>query len=278
MDDKKIMNRLQEQLEEVRQVYPDNDWFGIFLAGSQNYGMADDESDIDSKCWLMPSLEQLVLNKPAISKTHIMANNEHVDCKDIREYFKILRKQNVNFMEVLFTDYFIINPKYFDLWTDLQIHREQIARSNIYRFLKCCNGMIQQKNAAFDHPYPSKKEILEKYGYDPKQLSHIIRIYLFMIDFVFFQNSYKDCLCSNQSDYLLSVKRGLYNYTDACKVKNEYLKLTEEFISQYSGKYQDNLDTAVDSLLDNILYEAVCKCLDIKDSWACLNNKCMFIL
>lgn len=263
MDYKKIMDRLQEHLEAVRKVYPDNDWFGIFVQGSQNYNMADENSDIDSKCWFMPSLEQLVLNKPAISHTHIMENDEHVDCKDIREYFKILRKQNINFMEVLFTDYFIINPKYFDLWVDLQIHREEIARSNVYRFLKCCYGMIQQKNNAFEHPYPSKIEILKKYHYDPKQLSHIIRVYLFMVDFILFEKPYKNCLYSDNANFLLSIKRGLYNYNDACEIKDKYLQLSETFYSYYLPKYDDILDSFIDDLLNNILCKAICRCFNI---------------
>ena len=264
MDDKKIMNRLQEQLEEVRQVYPDNDWFGIFLQGSQNYGMADDESDIDSKCWFLPSVKQLVMNEPAISKTHIMANNEHVDCKDIREYFKILRKQNVNFMEVLFTDYFIINPKYFDLWTDLQIHREQIARSNIYRFLKCCKGMCFEKSHALCHPYPSKMNLIEKYGFDAKQLSHAIRIYHFAVDFVLMEKPYKECLVPDNIDELMDIKR--YKIPEltkdvAVETMNKTVAAMEAFDVVEGKFYKDELDSEVDKLLNEVLYNAVSRSL-----------------
>lgn len=264
MDDKKIMNRLQEQLEEVRQVYPDNDWFGIFLQGSQNYGMADDESDIDSKCWFLPSIEQLVLNKSAISHTHVMSNNEHVDCKDIREYFKILRKQNVNFMEVLFTDYFIINPRYFDLWTDLQIHREEIARSNMYRFLKCCKGMCYEKSHALCHPYPSKMNLIEKYGYDGKQLSHAIRIYHFAVDFALLDKSYKECLTPENVDELMDIKR--YNIPEmdedaAIEAMKNAVAAMDAF-EVVDNKYRkDELNPEVDKLLNEVLYKAVTRSL-----------------
>lgn len=264
MDDKKIMNRLQEQLEEVRQVYPNNDWFGIFLQGSQNYGMADDESDIDSKCWFLPSVKQLVMNEPAISKTHIMANNEHVDCKDIREYFKILRKQNINFMEVLFTDYFIVNPRYFDLWTDLQLHREEIADSNIYRFLKCCKGLVFEKQHALCHPYPSKMPLIEKYGFDAKQLSHAIRVYNFAMDFVLMCKSYKECLTPSNVKELMDIKRYHIPELDkktAVEIMESTVAEMEAFETVENKHRKDNLDPGIDKLLNEVLHKAVTRSL-----------------
>lgn len=264
MDDKKIMNRLQEHLEAARVVYPNNDWFGIFIQGSQNYNMADENSDIDSKCWFMPSLEQLVLNKPAISHTHIMENEEHVDCKDIREYFKILRKQNINFMEVLFTDYFIINPKYFDLWIDLQIHREQISRSNVYRFLKCCKGTVHEKEHALCHPYPSKLHLIDEYGFDAKQLSHAIRVYNFALDFVLMEKPYKECLIPENVKELMDIKR--YNISEldeeaAIETMERTVSAMDAFEEHENKNRKDALDPEVDKLLNKVLYKAVSRSL-----------------
>lgn len=100
-----INKRLHEHALYAINTY-NKDWFVLCLQGSQNYGMSDENSDIDSKMLLIPSLDDLVLNKPAINHTLEMPDNqEHVDCKDVRDYFKIFRKSNINFVEILFTDY-----------------------------------------------------------------------------------------------------------------------------------------------------------------------------
>lgn len=40
--------------------------------------------------------------------------------------------------------------------------------------------MQEQKFHALRHPFPSKLDVIERFGYDPKQLCHIIRLALLM--------------------------------------------------------------------------------------------------
>ncbi len=42
-------------------------------------------------------------------KTLVLENNEHIDVKDIRVMFETYKKQNVNFIETLFTEFKIVN-------------------------------------------------------------------------------------------------------------------------------------------------------------------------
>lgn len=104
------MQRLQEHLDAVKEKHPQ--WVGIFLQGSQNYNLDYEGSDVDSKLIVLPCFEEFVLNKKPTSYTHIMENEEHVDVKDIRLMFDCFRKQNINFVEILFTKYRILNPQY----------------------------------------------------------------------------------------------------------------------------------------------------------------------
>lgn len=105
-DREKIMNRINEHLDWVKsQGYS---WVGIFLQGSQNYKIDDADSDVDTKCIVLPTFEDFVSNRKPVSTTHEMEDNkEHVDLKDIRLMFDCYRKQNINFVETLFTPYFI---------------------------------------------------------------------------------------------------------------------------------------------------------------------------
>lgn len=98
----KIMARMREHLVPVLE-HCRGGWVGLFLQGSQNYNLDYEGSDIDTKAIMLPSFSDFVLNAKPLSTTHIMENNEHVDFKDIRLMFDCIKKQNVNFIEILFT-------------------------------------------------------------------------------------------------------------------------------------------------------------------------------
>lgn len=111
-----IFKRLKEHYKEIDGKY---EIVGLFLQGSQNYGLDiyddDYKSDIDTKAIVLPTLKDIVMNAPPISTTLVLENNEHIDLKDIRVMFDTFKKQNVNFIEILFTKFRLINPKYKDL-------------------------------------------------------------------------------------------------------------------------------------------------------------------
>ncbi len=259
MNDSKIMSRLKEHLAEALVSAGNPDWFVICLQGSQNYDMADENSDIDSKLLIIPELEDLVLNITPPNHVHIMDNNEHCDVKDIRDYFKIVRKQNINFVEIFFTDYYLVNSKYKDVWMELQRHREEIANGNIYSFLKCCKGMIFEKQHALTHPYPSKLDLLEKYGFDGKQLSHAYRVYDFATRFVSGKESYKDCLVPKNKDFLMSIKRNEYpEDVETAKYMMDEIVEKITLFEAMNNKYRTNkFDENVSKLLDDSLYNII---------------------
>lgn len=173
---KRRMNYLQDELGyEV---------LFIALQGSQNYGLdiyTDEyKSDIDCMAIILPSFEDFVANKQAVSTTIVLDNNEHINIKDIRLYFELLYKQNPQFLELLFTDYKIVNKKYRDEVRKLFNKSELIASYNNLKLLNSISGMAQEKYKALEHPYPSIKYKIEKYGYDRKTVksyNKIISIY-----------------------------------------------------------------------------------------------------
>ena len=174
--DEWIMAKVTEHYNEALTLFPKERILGIFYQGSGNYGLDVENSDVDTKLIVLPTVDEIVFNKKPISTTHIRENDEHIDLKDVRLYFQTFYKQNLNFLEILFTPYFIINPNYQNLWEHVVEHREEIARLNIVRGLKSMKGIALEKYHAMEHLYPSKIDIIEKYGYDPKQLHHIARV------------------------------------------------------------------------------------------------------
>ena len=50
--------------------YVEEDYvFGVFLVGSQNYGLATSDSDVDTKAVVLPTLKDLAFNAQPVSTT-----------------------------------------------------------------------------------------------------------------------------------------------------------------------------------------------------------------
>ena len=84
-----IRDAMRDQYTQLR---PDYEIFGIFLYGSQNYGLATANSDIDTKMIVIPSFDDLIFKKP-VSKTIRFPWGE-CDVKDVREMIKSYKKQS----------------------------------------------------------------------------------------------------------------------------------------------------------------------------------------
>ena len=166
--DKWIFNRVQDHYQEAKTFLSEDRIVGIFNQGSGNYGLDVPTSDVDTKLIVTPTFNEVVLNKKPISTTHVRANNEHIDLKDIRLMLATFRKQNLNFIEILFTPYFIVNPTFADEWGRLQAQKEKIAHYSPYNAVKTMKGIAMEKYHAMEHEYPSKLEVLAKWGLRPK--------------------------------------------------------------------------------------------------------------
>ena len=249
-----LSKRLQEHFDEALEYFDKTNIVCLSLQGSQNYGLDTPSSDVDTKLVVTPSLKDIVMNKPAVSTTYVRANDEHIDFKDIRLMFNTFRKQNLNFLEILFTEYFIINPLYEAEWGELRANGERIAHYNIYSAVKAMRGHALEKYNALEHPYPSRMAVFEKYQYDPKQLHHLLRIEDYLKRYIA-GDSYADCLHPIPSirDYLIEVKEGLYNINRAKEVANEAIRNIDEMTKQFTkdSDYNKN-DVYVDELLDSV--------------------------
>jgi predicted nucleotidyltransferase len=256
--DEWIMARLTEHYEEAKKHFDESRIVGIFIQGSQNYGLNYEGSDIDTKLIVVPTFKEIALNKKPHSTTHIRANEEHIDFKDIRLYIQCFEKQNLNFLEILFTPYKIINPLYAEFWQKLIDAREQIARMNPLRAVKSMKGMALEKYHAMKHEYPTKIEIIKKYGYDPKQLHHLIRIDNFLTRYLNGE-AYESCLQPNEklSDFLLDIKHGKYDLKTAEYLAEISLEHIEKITNGFCAGTSDKEDLKTKALLYEVSYDVM---------------------
>ena len=185
------MDALTEHYIAISKDYPDYKILGIFLYGSQNYGLATEDSDVDSIAILIPSVEDIILRKP-ICKEITFENKEHCNIKDIREVVKEWKKQSLQALEILFTDYFMVKPEYVPYWNNFLDIRNDIAHYDVERTFKSISGQAKQT-------YLRSPE-------DKKQIANTYRLYYFLRSYLM-GCSYKTCLTSN-SIATLGVKTG----------------------------------------------------------------------
>lgn len=255
-----IAEGLVRHVAEFEKYYPDLEMFALVLQGSQNYGLdiytEDYKSDIDTKVLVIPSLEDVVMNKKPVSTTHVLSNNEHLDIKDIRLYFDNFKKQNINFIEILFSKFCIVNPQYKDLWEELVAGREDIAHYNTNQALRCMAGMSMEKKKALCHPYPSLIDKIEKYGYDGKQLHHIIR----MADFIYCYthgDTYEECLkYLPHKSMMMKAKLNKYTLEEALRLAEYFDNSTRDMKDLYLKENDEIKQSAID-LLNKIQYNVI---------------------
>lgn len=250
-----IMDKMREHYNDALAQYPEYRIVGVFYQGSGNYGLDYENSDVDTKCVLAPSLKELAENKTA-STTYVRDNDEHIDFKDIRVMLETFKKSNLNFLEILYTKYYIINPIYEKEWNKLVEARDLIVAMNLPSLIKSMKGIAGEKFHALEHRYPSRIEWLDKFGYDPKQLHHLFRIKEFMHRWVNGE-SFERCLISVEPEWLIDVKKGKYNLGDA----RRYGKGSMDFIEEMYRRYLETCDTTINEsmyqLFEEVIYNTI---------------------
>lgn len=125
-----VERRLKVHYKKVCEVYGEENILGVFLYGSWNYGTNLPDSDVDTKCILVPDLYHLAVSPYETKHLHI--DDEICECMTIQHMIENWKKQNINFLEILYTPHCVINVKYLSEWLDFSTEwREAIAHYDI---------------------------------------------------------------------------------------------------------------------------------------------------
>ena len=134
--------------------------------------------------------------------------------------------------------------------------REEIARFNYNQALRCISGMSKEKLKALCHPYPTIKDKIDKYGYDGKQLHHILRMNDFIHAYVRGQ-SYESCLTDfANKDMLIKAKLNEYSLDEALYLAEKYDKETEETMDKFLLK-EDVINEKAEEIMKKVKYQCI---------------------
>ena len=204
----------------------------LALQGSQNYNLDTytDEyvSDVDMKCFVMPSFEDLYFNKQV--STTLKTGFGQVEVKDLRLFTDLLGKMNSSYLELLYTLYYRTSAKYSTLVKELRSYRDKLVEERLPLLMKSMYGMCLEKQKALCHEYEGLKDKLETYGgYDPKQLHHALRMTM-MMDGLMYGRSYSEVLKfeGTSRQFLLDVKvHGVNSKENAVRMMNKTLEVAQ---------------------------------------------------
>lgn len=172
---------------------------GIFVYGSQNYGLSTAKSDTDTKTLILPTRKDIVFGYPCVSKEHILSNGEHTNLCDVRKFVRYLQKMSPNFHEILWTEYFILNPKYEDLFNQFRQQRESFARYDENKFFAVIINIAKKRVKKILKEEKTPERLL-------KELINLLRYNSVLIKYLH-GCSFKNCLTLSEEerDWLLSL-------------------------------------------------------------------------
>lgn len=259
-----LNKRLHEHYEAAVSKVGENRLIGVFLQGAQNYGLQTYKSDVDTKAVVFPSLEEVCLSKKPVNFVHLMENEEHVEFKDLRLMVNLFQKQNPSYVEVLFTKYYVVNPKYSNLWETLRAYREKVVRYDPNLFVKCVAGMAKEKYRNMTKYAPLRPEDYEKFGYYPKELHHLVRLRWLLSNYLYNRDTPYETYLNltnypEMRDFLIEVKLGKLNLQEATDMANVAMKEVNVLVDRFNKEKENYYFTKeeLDKFFNTFLVESV---------------------
>lgn len=228
---------------------------GVFLCGSQNYGLAAEDSDVDTKAVIVPSLNDLILSSP-VSRT-IKFDCGECDVKDVREMVKNVKKQNVNFIETLFTEYHYISPGFKFAYDELAAKRERIARMNERNAVNCMAGLTEQSFRRMLTKTEKTAADLEKYGYHRKSFMNTFKAAA-MLDKYVAGDKYENVLdCSK----FAQIRTAAFPAPKAARIAADLAKRAKIVGAAYIKERNPEADAEISAWLDEWLCDLIRGCV-----------------
>ena len=238
-----FMNKLKCQLDYIQNFLSlsENDIIGIFLYGSQNYGLSTQDSDVDSIV--------LVTNTQRL-KQEITLDSGKVKVYTIPYFIERLKRGDLECYEILFTPHRILNAKYesvfanfvqkfshcmsYDrikrsLYIKLDEHMHYIFwmiinkdgakynKKRLYWAIRVCNQLERILNAESFESSLIYKDLINcdlitiKTVTNSLSVKELNRIYKYLLEFLYQRGRYSNDVSNNENDCLSDFYNKIIN-------------------------------------------------------------------
>lgn len=204
---KDIDERIKKHLAVVQEKYGDRVVF-ISAVGSMNYGLFTETSDVDTKAVILPTYAEIVLKKP--ESVTLQIDDEQCSVKDLRVYINELKKQGINVLETLVTNYYLVNGKFLNQIELLRSWAEEISHYDENKFLSSTIGTACSYAKRWNIAYKNYLETDDDANLDYKAAYNIVRLHNTIHAYIQ-GRKFKDainCGTSLDRDFLLRIKYG----------------------------------------------------------------------
>lgn len=216
----------------------------ISLYGSQNYNLAGPQSDIDSECFIFPSMEDLCFGKtPTSFKIH--TDNGDIYVKDIRLMFDELRKCSPNILELLASDYMWVNTEYQYYLLALFVNVNKFAKLSTYKLLKGLEGLFRR--------YSNPTAICSKYIVNAIRLNQ-------MIERIIAGEDYKNTLIPANATGLFNLKYKELHPDDGQRLytlTEETLDMLKEYYDSHELTFQPRIKEMINDYQKDLLIKYI---------------------
>lgn len=215
----------------------------IGLFGSQNYSLDDENSDIDLRAIVLPTLEQLIKRE----RVSIRLETEMgiIDVKDPVTFHDVIVKGNFAYLEVVHTKYFVGDRFFRDLFKDIKLNLRSLkgdmyGKGRLIRPDKKANTLYEKNR--LNRPVTE-----DEYDYKPKEVYQLLRMYYLVNEnpgfkpFIDYSNNRK------MKDFLMRIKKNesdgnfLIDLSSFSSIKKWIEKVTKKYIPHDYEYEMDNL-------------------------------------
>lgn len=228
------------------------------LFGSQNYGLATETSDVDTRSMVARDMDDFILDKERKNGICVLPDNSHAEYKDVHLFLETLRKHNPSFLEVLFSSEVIVSPLFARSWGNIVARREEIARANPNLFYYSALGLATQKYKNLCHVSPATEANIAKYGYEPKNLCHLMRMYFLVFDYAE-GHPVSECFSMQHSldkqELCLKAKMGVYSLKEAERLAQVYFEAIKEKVDVLVGFKWQVKSEEISQFFDEVLLD-----------------------
>ncbi len=201
------------------------------LVGSQNYKLESDFSDIDTYSYILPSYMDFISGAPMISTTIELKDGSHLNIKDIRLAFNLLRKPSPNIVECFLSDYKVYDSEFYNTFKeyDNDITLYYLTHANFKNMIDAIIGTVYQLHGR-------NMTIGKKYA-------HALRLQHMLFRYLEYQESVSKYLHMKEAD-LKVARKAKIEYPNNEEYYEKY-ELIRQYLNKFGKEYQISAEEKV---------------------------------